>query len=139
MSLLLLLPHTATIRTLTDGSLDAERNWVRDVTTSTSPARLELVTPKETASAGAVIQDRWRVFLPAGTALTAADEVDCDGRRFQVDGTPNRVFGFGAEHHVEAWLLYVADVAQTPEITPGETFGYGEGGYGENYYGGSAA
>lgn len=139
MSFANLLPQTVTISSITDFSLDADRNWVRNSGTSSVRGRLELLDPKEADSGPAAVRDRWRLFLPAGTAITAADEVWCDGRRFQVDGTPNRVWDRTAEHHVEVFLFYVGDVAQTADANPGVVSGYGESGYGLGYYGGTAA
>lgn len=114
MSFLTLLPQTATITTVGNGSLDSDRNFVRTTATGTGvPCRLEMIDTSEPASGGVGVEDRWRIFLPAETVLTAADEITVSPRRYRVLGTPERVFGMSAEHHVEAVLLYVGDVSQT--------------------------
>jgi hypothetical protein len=113
MSYKLLLPQTATVSTITDGALTTDRNWTRTETTTSVACRLEQLDTSEPDQRGVGVVAHWRIFLPAGTAVTAADEVTVEGRRFQVVGTPDRVYAARAEHHVEATLLYVADVAQT--------------------------
>lgn len=113
MTFLGLLPQTAVISTVSDGALDADRNWTRTEGTTSVPCRLQQVDTTEPDQRGVGVETRWRIFLPAGTALTAADEIAVGTRRFQVIGTPDRVYGAATEHHVEALLLYVGDVAET--------------------------
>lgn len=62
----------------------------------------------------------WRLFLPVGTALTAADEVEVDGQRFQVAGQPWVVHNeaTGLPHHVEATLKVTGSA--TDDGPPGE-------------------
>lgn len=114
MSYGLLLPQTATIKTISDGSLDADRNWTRTSSTATVPCRLEMLATSEPNDHGIGVEDRWRIFLPLGTALRAADELVVGQRRYQVVGTPEQVYGQRSPHHVEALLLYVGDDEQSP-------------------------
>lgn len=109
MSFTSLLPQACTIHTLTDGTVDAHRNFVRNVSTVDSPCRLVYKISTE-PDAGAGLLGSWLLFLPAGTAITAASQVLIGLRLFRVDGTPNRVQGARSEHHVEAHLLEVSDV-----------------------------
>lgn len=137
MSLANLLPQTVTISRPDGALVDNEGNPVAARSTvATSRARLQLLASVEQFAQADTVSDRWLCFLPAGVDITAGDEVSDGTTRFVVDGTPNRVFAAAAEHHIEAVLRYDSPVPSAPTA---ETFGYGEGGYGENYYGGSAA
>ena len=49
------------------------------------------------------------LILPAGAVVELGDEVTVDGRRYEVEGDPNRLRAFGREHHVEASLRSVQD------------------------------
>lgn len=49
----------------------------------------------------------WVLFLPPGAQISAADTVEVEGRRYAVDGEPDRVRTPGGEHHVEADLTLV--------------------------------
>jgi len=73
------------------------------------PARLDQLSSVEGESFTA---DRWRVELPLDTVIDAGDEVIESGRRFTVDGTPNRLTHpfLPALSRIEAHLNYVGRV-----------------------------
>lgn len=112
MTLSSLLPQTVTITTR---ALAGARNAYGNQTPTTSASttvqgRLQQMTTTEFVDGRDVVTDVWRLYLPADTALTAADEVVEGTRRFVVDGTPDIVWGRTAPHHLEATLRYVGDV-----------------------------
>lgn len=72
--------------------------------------RLDQIGTTETTLSQDTVADRWRVFLPAGTVLGAGDVIREGGRNFRVDGTPEIVYGATSPHHVEALLIYTADI-----------------------------
>lgn len=107
-----LLPHSVTIVRYDDSTEDAYGNPVRAETgRSTSPGRLWQVATEEREDGENTVVDRWKVFLPAGTALDAGDELLEGGRRFEVLGTPEQVYAARTVHHIEAQLRYVGAVA----------------------------
>lgn len=107
-----LLPQTVTVVTYDNSTEDAYGNPTRAQASSTSvPGRLEQMRSLETTLGQDTVLDRWRAFLPAGTAINAGDEIEEGGRRFRVDGTPELVYGASSVHHIEATLVYSGDVA----------------------------
>lgn len=52
-------------------------------------------------------ESHWRLFLPAGTDITAQDRWRFDGVDYEVDGDVKHWRVRGAEHHVEARVLKV--------------------------------
>lgn len=105
-----LLNQTGTLHTPTGQTVDSARNVTRTVNSVSVSYRLEQLGTDETdltQATGAT----WRLFLPAGTAVQASSTfTDADGTGYAVVGTPNRVRGLAAEHHVEALLASAAGV-----------------------------
>lgn len=80
----------------------------------TSPAELELAceVQPESSDEQVVQQDQtvttWRLFLAAGSDMTAKDRFRFNGDVYEVQGEMLRWRVRGTEHHLEARLLRVA-------------------------------
>lgn len=63
----------------------------------------EVLNDRDTVTTG------WTVFVPAGTALSAYDQISFDGALFQVTGQPQSVWNprRGLVSHIEARLTEV--------------------------------
>lgn len=105
-----LLTMSATLRRIDRTTTDAEGNPTSTASTSTVACYLEQ------RGAGATserqrdhldVTTTWRVFLPAGTSISADDELVIDGVTYHVDGDPWQVHNprVGAVSHVEANLV----------------------------------
>lgn len=66
--------------------------WLTELST------VEVLDGRDTVVSG------WRLFLPAGTAITARDRVRIDGDTFDVDGQPHSATSPAGEHHIEVTL-----------------------------------
>lgn len=112
MSLASLLPQTVTVVRYDNSTEDDRGNPTRAETSrSDVRGRLEQIRSLERTTGQDTVSDRWRLYLPAGTAIDAGDEVEEGGRTFRVDGTPALIYGAVSVHHIEAILLYLGDVA----------------------------
>lgn len=106
-----LLNRTATVRRATGATFDVR-------------CALQQTRRGEEDGHGPFSVTEWRLFLPVGTALTTADEVEIDGETFQVFGQPWVVHNeaTGIAHHIEATLKVTGsdtDLGNTDE----ENFG----------------
>lgn len=107
MSYAALLAQTVTITTVATGPVDVYGNPTYPTTTTTSLGRLDQVQTVERVNDRDVTVTRDVLFLPADAVVTAKDTVEVDGRTFQVDGTPSKVWGRSAVHHLEVPLREV--------------------------------
>lgn len=71
--------------------------WLTELSTT------EVLDGRDTVLTG------WRLFLPAGTTITAVDRVRIDGDTFDVDGQPHSATTPNGEHHIEVNLTRVVD------------------------------
>lgn len=106
-----LLPQTLTIVRYVEGAEDEYGNpeMVEDAVVEVR-GRLEQITSRETTVDRDTVLDRWRAILPAGTDVTAGDDVIEGDRTFQVEGTPEVMYGATSPHHVEVVLTFRSDV-----------------------------
>jgi head-tail adaptor len=70
---------------------------------------LEQVTSTEFLEDRDTIVSAWRVFLPAGTDVTAFDRIKFNGQTFELDGAPWSVYNprVGSVSHIQANLKVV--------------------------------
>jgi head-tail adaptor len=71
------------------------------------PAEVQPLSTDENVMDQQRTTSRWRLFLPAGADVTAADRIRWDGDDYEIDGDVQRWKRRGAAHHLEAVLLKV--------------------------------
>lgn len=81
-----------------------------EVGTDVYPCRLDSRSTVENTVRQDVITDLKLLILPSGALIEGDDEVTVDGRRYHVEGHPDRLRAFGREHHVEVTLRSVVEV-----------------------------
>lgn len=109
--LLTRLPQTVVVVTRGPGSEDAYGNPVTGETARTSvSARLWQASTLEATQGRDTAAETWQVILPASTAIDAGDRVEWDGKAFDVQGAPAKVYDATSVHHVEAELRYAGAV-----------------------------
>lgn len=107
-----LLTQTGTVRRRGVTGTDGYGNDVAGTTsTYETPCFLEQTDATEILVDRETYVSSWRLFLPAGSELSAADQFVLDGRGdvFEVVGEPDRLWHpvRRVEHHVEARLTVV--------------------------------
>lgn len=103
-----LLTMSATLRRIDRTTTDAEGNPTSTASTSTVACYVEQRgATSERQRDHLDVTTTWRVFLPAGTSISADDELVIDGVTYHVDGDPWQVHNprVGAVSHVEANLV----------------------------------
>lgn len=89
MSLTALLNRPLTIVTRTDeGATDVFGNAIPTETLTAVVGELQQQRRAEPGDAGELSDTTWLLILPAGTAITTADAVVCDGQLYEVIGDP---------------------------------------------------
>lgn len=102
-----LMPHTVEVVEYTDAARDElGRRGRVEVARRTYRALLE---QRGTVEDEAFVADAYRLALPPGAVITAGSEVIEGGRRFTVEGSPNRMAlpGFPALDRIEVALKLV--------------------------------
>lgn len=120
-----LLPQTLTLVRFSTGA-GAEDEYGNPTLVEETPVtvrgRLDQIGTTETTLNQDTVSDRWRAFLPAGTVIAAGDVIREGGRNFRVDGTPEVVYAATSPHHVEAPLIYTADITYSTGGSASPTF-----------------
>lgn len=107
-----LLPHTVDVVSTAAGADDAYGNASAGTATRTTVrARLWQASSFEATTGRDTAAETWFGVFPAGTVINAGDRVEWDGKSFDVQGAPSKVFGATSEHHVEAELHYAGPVS----------------------------
>jgi hypothetical protein len=81
-----------------------------EVGTDNYPCRLDHRSTVEDQIRQDIVTSLKLLILPSGALIEADDEVTVDGRRYHVEGHPDRMRAFGTEHHVEVTLRSVVEV-----------------------------
>lgn len=111
MALTTLLPHDVYVVRVGPGSEDPYGNAAAgEQSRSLVRARLWQASSFETTSGRDTAAETWFGILAAGTVIDAGDRVEWDGKAFDVQGAPAKVYGATAEHHVECELHYSGPV-----------------------------
>lgn len=81
---------------------------------STVPGRLDrrvrLMSTDEATVGRDTTFERWELMLLPNVVIDAGDRVEWDGKVFEVNGSPSKVYsGFGADH-IEASLYFTGPV-----------------------------
>jgi hypothetical protein len=100
-----LFSHQITIRSLIGGELDQYGNATSTATTTTVLGRVVPITGAELVDdeyglRNSTVQ-RVGVFLPAGTNVTATDELVIADQVYRITTPPLEFQGFNAPHHIE--------------------------------------
>lgn len=81
-----------------------------EVGTDSYPCRLDQRSSVEDQIRQDVVVTLKLLILPPTAVIEADDEVTVDGRRYRVEGHPDRLRAFGRVHHVEATVRSLVEV-----------------------------
>lgn len=100
--------QTVTVVHRTDGPPDnLGVPTVVETQTVVTGCSVQPVSTTEDVSDVDQVISRWRLFLPAGIAMTAVDNVIANGMVFSVDGDPQTWSDLGGKpHHTECYLRF---------------------------------
>lgn len=101
-----LLNRTVTLHTVTVSGSDVYGNPAELVTAVDVVGEVQQASRSDRGDDQHTQDQTWRLFLPAGTALTGWDRVTVDGAEYEVEGPPWPVVNArtGVASHVEATL-----------------------------------
>lgn len=104
MSLANLLTQPVTVRRHAS-TTDAEGNVVRTwATTFATVGRVEQTASQEITEGRTTVVSDWRAYLLPGTVIDAHDQVQADGRTFEVVGAPYTARTPRGPHHLRVRL-----------------------------------
>lgn len=89
-------------------------NWDSPLSSVETSGWLTQVSSNEDVGARNVVVTGWKLYLAASESIAAGDRVIAGGSFYAVDGDPHHAQTPAGQHHIEAFLTYVAEIE--PEV-----------------------